>query len=187
MGKECEFQLIDESAQHDPSKVCLGYEFEDDQCVMDAAVYEALTGQPLYTPCKKQADSWTVLGGPELDRLCSKCRWFFKAEGDAVLAFIDMHHCNANPILYSDFYIEKLYMGRSSRKYVDTTSPVRVITESDIDREFKTISEMKPPLRKSDVDAYEETMESLRTMKGWFRGAEEKGISCPIVVFRGGF
>jgi hypothetical protein len=111
-------------------------------------------------------------GDEKKDCWCAKCLLFARGfyDNPLVVGHQHIHHSYSNPYWESDWNIKSMYLGSSFTPFIKlfrNDNMYREITKNDIDSALEHIEQLGKPLRNSDKEAYEETMEVLGFLQTW--------------------
>lgn len=201
MGRDLNWYVIPRDIEHDPNKrICLNWEFQKDEDEVNSEIYEKVVGSDGEFELKrrdsetiteffkrKQAHNDVVLkvvhdyvwSDDHKDEWCPKCDMFAKGLYESPLIVSDMHigHSYSNQYWWSKWNIKDLYMGSSQTPFVNlfrNENTYREIEHEEVERAIEQMNELGTPLRTSDIEACDETMEVLEWLKIWT--ADEKYI-----------
>jgi hypothetical protein len=179
---------------HDKNKkICLDYEFQEDEELLMSQVYEKITNESgvfdyktiddetdiEYFRRKKKFEELVekVVYGYmhkdiHRDAWCPKCHMFVCGiySSELIIKSKDIHHSYSNPIWSSKWNIQSLYLGSSNTNFTNlfrSDNMYRQIESSDVQYARRTINELGEPFRSSDKEAHEETMEILSFLDTW--------------------
>lgn len=191
MGRDLNWYVIPKNIEHDKTKkLCMDWEFQEDEEDVSNGIYAKATGKNPYrefenesiiTYLKRKKEEVTIVSDIVYEYLwsgtydkdwCPKCQMFAKGLFQSSLLIADAHvgHSYSNPYWMSKWSIKDLYMGSSGTPFVNlfrSDSNYREIDSDDVESALETIESLGKPLRKSDIDACEETMEVLAFLKKW--------------------
>lgn len=112
-------------------------------------------------------------------QICDRCTWFFQG-GDKsamVLEKHHIHHANCNPVLRSDWFVDRfMWRGFTAREYDNSYAPCYRLFLEDIPKMHNDIESLEKPIRDSDKEAYEETMDTLSWIESMFTKCKDKNI-----------
>jgi len=192
MGRSLNWYVVPRECEHDATKkFCFGWEFQDDEEEMESQVLARIKGPieewevisprdpDYFTKRKAQKEERNSLlyqylwdyDSEHKESWCPKCRTFARGLYDSplVLAKEHVNHSYSNPIWPSRWNLKDLYLGSESeytRLFTDDKY-YREIDSYDVEKALEVIGDLGKPFRKSDIEAYNETMDVLDFCKKW--------------------
>lgn len=187
MGRSITFYAISANMEHDKTKICFDFEFEPEDCWEYKQKYWSLinpdTKEIVREDYQNNSDYIIDFSNriKEKDRLwgshehnklwCPKCKLFKSGIWgcDYIIDRFDVQHSYSNPIWFSEWNIKDCYLGSHQTNFIQRFSKesqlLREISKDDINYEYKRMEELGEPIRTSDLEAKEETMEVLDFLK----------------------
>lgn len=191
MGRSLNWYVIPRECDHDVTKkFCFSWEFQDDEEEMDSQVLERIKGpladwkvSPLDDDyCKKMKEQkaernsllykylWNYDSEHKED-WCRKCNTFARGlyGSSIVLSHHQVNHSYSSPIWQSRYSVKDLYMGSETEytRLFRDEKYYREIDIYDVEKALRVIADLGKPFRKSDIEAYNETMDVLDFCKKW--------------------
>jgi hypothetical protein len=194
MGRDLHWYVIPKKIEHDKTKqICLDYEFQGDEQDIKYEVYEKITNEsPLFDYERREGESHKEYyerkkafednvdnvnydykyEKKHRDKWCPKCHTFVKGLYDSValLDDTDIHHSYSSLYWGSKWNIKDMYLGLSDTEFINlfrNDNMYREVTQDDVKYAYETIKRLGTPLRKSDIEACEETMSILNFLDKW--------------------
>lgn len=194
MGRDLHWYVIPKKIEHDKTKqICLDYEFQGDEEDVKYELYEKITNEtPLfdyerrdgelhkeyYERKKAFEDNVTSINfdykydAEHRDKWCPKCHMFVKGFYDSValLDSTDIHHSYSSLYWGSKWNIKSMYLGSSDTEFINlfrNDSYYREVSRDDVAHSLESIKKLGTPLRNSDIEACEETMNILNFLDKW--------------------
>jgi hypothetical protein len=194
MGRDLVWYVLPKHMTHDKNKkICLDSEFQEDKELMISQLYEKITNESGDFDYKKIENETMTEYFTRKEKFqkqvqnvvydymhkdihrgewCPKCHMFVCGiySSELIIKSKDIRHSYSNPIWSSKWNIKSLYLGSSDTNFTNLFSSdnmYRQIEYSDVQYALRTINELGEPLRNSDKEAHEETMEILSFLGTW--------------------
>lgn len=194
MGRDLYWYVIPKHIEHDTAKeICLSYEFQGDEEDVNAEVYEKITNKSALFDYKTQEgetmheyyerrkklekDIHKVMYDYKYEeenrnKWCPKCHMFVKGLYDCSALIDTMHIGHSYSSLYwtSRWNIKDMYLGDSDTEFIKLFRNdyyYREITHDEVVYAIDKIKNLGTPLRNSDIEACEETMNVLNFLDKW--------------------
>lgn len=194
MGRDLEWYVVPKNMQHDKTKqVCLDYEFQGDEEDVKYELYEKIINEsPLFDhkrydgePDNEYYRRWKAFDenlisvnyeykydDKHRDKWCPKCHMFTNGPNNCV-ALLDsknIHHSYSSLYWGSKWNIKDMYLGSSETEFINlfrNDNMFREVSQEDVLYAIESIKKLGTPLRNSDIEACEETMNVLSFLDKW--------------------
>jgi hypothetical protein len=195
MGRDLHWYVIPKDIQHDKTKqICLEYEFQGDEDDVNCELYKKVTNESALFDCnkrdgelskeyydRKKAFEDNVIhvncdykyDEQHRNKWCHKCHMFVTGLYNSV-ALLDsegIQHSYSSLYWKSKWNIREMHLGSSDTEFVNlfrNDNLYRVqVGHDDVVYAFEAIKRLGTPLRRSDVEACEETMNILNFLENW--------------------
>lgn len=194
MGRDLNWYVIPRNIEHDKTKeLCLDYEFQGDEEDVKCELFEKVTNESAlfdysrldgedrskYFKIKKEFEdkisdiSYHYKYDEEHKiKWCPKCHMFATGLYDTLALVDTMHigHSYSSLYWWSKWNIKDMYIGSSNTEFTNlfrNDIMYREITHNDVVSAINEIEELGTPLRNSDIEACQETMDVLNFLAKW--------------------
>ena len=192
MGRSLDWYIVPRECAHDATKkFCFGWEFQDDEKVIEDQVLERVGASrdvwPQDFPSLDEYYKQRKVQQAEKNSLlykylwdydsehnkdwCPKCKTFARGlyGSPIVLAHHHVNHSYSNPVWQSRWNLKDMYLGSESEytRLFRDEKYYREIDSYDVEKALETIADLGKPFRKSDIETYNETMDVLDFCKKW--------------------
>ena len=183
-----------EPDDYDLKELLYTHEYGDDDCVNCAGDEKKFTNYLKKTPeehkeIRKKKDDLIVkyICGSDEEELnkiwCPKCKVFTQDfyKSEYVLDMRVVSHSYSNIDWESRFNIRNLYVGSFHTEFVKLFRGDRCYRETckdDIERTYRYLDMLGEPKTKSDIEAYEESIDILNFFKLWYDRDDVRLIVC---------
>ena len=174
MGKDVSFKCIDLNCPHSDDKICMKWEYEPEE---DDKYLQIL--DKLNVDYQFKIDYTIVWDTFKAKKICDRCTWFFQGgdKSTMLLGSFGIHHSYSNPVLMSDWFIDKFIWGvQLAREYDRSHGPCNRLTLKDIKRIRQDIDALGKPIRDSDKEARDEAVSALDWAESMFELHKDKQI-----------
>lgn len=194
MGRDLYWYVITRDIEHDKTKeICLDYEFQGDEEDVKSEVYEKITNESaLFDYKPKETETMKEFFQRKKDfeqnifninydykyhekhreKWCPKCHMFANGLYDCLALIDTMHIGHSYSSLYwrSKWNIQDMYIGTSNTQFINLFRNdylYREITHDDVVSAINEVKKLGTPLRNSDIEACQETMDVLNFLEKW--------------------
>lgn len=188
MGRTIEFYIVKKDIQHDKSRpLCFDFEFEPDEYDLKEILYEYEYGKienwitkpkeelQLIRQRKQDVILKYLHSGSDEERnkqWCPKCKIFTQGfyKSEYVIDMYTSSHSYSNSIWQSKFNVHDMYIGSFNTDFVNLFKIehcYRETCQADIERTIRYLEQFGQPVRESDKEAYDETINILNFLKSY--------------------
>jgi hypothetical protein len=160
MGRCLNWFIISKQIEHDKKLLCFDLEFELEDGEINDLINNKLNNQSYnYLYDKNYRDLW-----------CPKCHLYSGVlyNSKAIIKHKEARHSYSNSIWNSDWNIQNFIYGDVTTDFIrrfDKNNLYSEIFKHDIDNAFESIKSEGTPIRRSDEEAYNESIEILTFLR----------------------
>jgi hypothetical protein len=178
MGRSLSWYVVKLPKEHDKTQpICLDLEFEPEKDDFDTKfrLYQIVCPEIVDVPenlaqYKEMSKVWHTYKYNKKDQWCQKCLFYNSGiyGSDCIIDSIDIHHSYSNKIWWSEWNVRDMYLGSDRTDLMRRFSSehlYREVLDVDIMDAYQKLERLGDPIRKSDVEAKEETIQVLEFLK----------------------
>ena len=187
MGRDLSWYIIPTTLEHESAKpLCLKLDFEPEKDHKGDLLYAHFHPEGIDEYDLKGIENLELSYLYETDKnteWCSLCNLYMSGlcYSEVVLDNYGLHHSYSNPIWGSDWNIKGFCMGSSTTPFIrkfDREHMYREITPANVASVVDQLDALGDPVRTSDKEAQQETMEVLRFLQKWAGRGDVRMIMC---------
>ncbi len=175
MGRSLVWYAMPEHIDHDKTKFCMNWEFEEteDEKIVDFYKKYRLEQPDWTNHLKKAKELWyDVMYDCNNNSICPKCLLFANGLYDSPLVKdkFRISHSYGNPIWESKWNVHNLFLGTRDSDFCRRFTDDRLyyeIVHDNLAHQKSIIDLFGKPKRKNDIDACNETQMILNKLKEW--------------------
>ena len=181
MGKDVSFKCIDVNFPHSDNRICMEWDYEPEKDDKYLQIIDKLN--PEFQNCmdrffKTTIDYNLVWDAFKDQKICDRCTWFFQSGNKTpmLLGSCNIHHAYSNPVLSSDWFIDSFMYCEKAREYDQSYGGCYRVDLDDVKEIRERVDFLGKPIRVSDREAREETIEALDWVESIFEQHKDKKI-----------